>query len=390
MLSEINPRASDFAEYRQAVRALCARFGSAYWQQADERGAYPEEFVRALTEAGWLAALIPEEYGGGGLGVTEASIVLEEINRSGANSGACHAQMYIMGTLVRHGSKAQKEAFLPAIASGALRLQSFAVTEPTTGTDTTSTRTTAVRRGDRYVVNGQKVWISRVQHSDLMLLLARTTPLAAVARKTEGLSIFLVDLRGAGQRGLTVRPIRNMVHHETNELYFEDFEVPAEHLIGEEGQGFRYILDGMNAERILIAAECVGDGYWFVDRARRYASERVVFDRPIGRNQGVQFPIARAYASVRAADLMRYEAARLFDGGMRAGAEANLAKLLAADASWEAANVCLQTFGGFGFACEYDVERKFRETRLYQVAPVSTNLILSYIGEHVLGMPRSF
>jgi acyl-CoA dehydrogenase len=388
--SDINPRAAEFGEYRQAVRELCSRFGSDYWQQREADGSYPEAFVRALTDAGWLAALVPEAYGGGGLGVTEASVILEEINRSGANSGACHAQMYIMGALVRHGSEAQKRAYLPAIAAGELRLQSFAVTEPTTGTDTTKTRTMAVRRGDRYVVNGQKVWISRIQHSDLMVLLARTTPLADVARRTDGLSMFLVDLRGAAQRGMTVRPIRNMVNHETNEVFFEDFEVPAENLVGEEGRGFRYILDGMNAERILIAAECIGDGYWFVDRARRYAGERIVFDRPIGRNQGVQFPIARAYANVRAADLMRYEAARLFDAGRPAGAEANLAKLLAADASWEAANVCLQTFGGFGFAAEYDVERKFRETRLYQVAPVSTNLILSYIGEHVLGMPRSF
>ena len=390
MAADINPRASEHSEYRQAIRELCERFGSKYWQDVDERRAYPEAFVRALTDAGWLAALIPEEYGGGGLGVTEASVILEEINRSGANSGACHAQMYIMGALVRHGSPAQKGAFLPAIASGALRLQSFAVTEPTTGTDTTSTRTTAIRRGDRYVVNGQKVWISRVQHSDLMLLLARTTPLAEVRKKTDGLSIFLVDLRGAESRGLTIRPLRSMVNHETSELFFEDFEVPAESLIGEEGKGFRYILDGMNAERILIAAECIGDGYWFVDRARAYANDRIVFDRPIGRNQGVQFPIARAYAQVRAADLMRYEASQLFDAGRPAGAEANLAKLLAADASWEAANVCLQTFGGFGFAVDYDVERKFRETRLYQVAPVPTNLILSFIGEHVLGMPRSF
>jgi acyl-CoA dehydrogenase len=322
--------------------------------------------------------------------VTEAAVILEEINRSGANSGACHAQMYIMGTLLRHGSEAQKQAFLPEIAAGRLRFQSFAVTEPTTGTDTTQTRTMAVRRGDRYVVNGQKVWISRVQHSDLMLLLARTTPREQVAKRTEGLSIFLIDLRGADRRGLTVRPIRNMVNHETNELFFEDFEVPAANLVGDEGQGFRYILDGMNAERILIAAECIGDGYWFIDRARAYARDRVVFDRPIGQNQGIQFPIARAYANVRAADLMRYEAARRFDAGERAGADANLAKLLAADASWEAANACLQTFGGFGFAADYDVERKFRETRLYQVAPVSTNLILSYIGEHVLGLPRSF
>ena len=389
-MTDINPRASELAEYRQAVRELCAGFGGDYWRELDARAAYPEAFVRALGDAGWLAALIPEEYGGGGLGVTEAAVILEEINRSGANSGACHAQMYIMGTLLRHGSEEQKRAHLPEIAAGRLRLQSFAVTEPTTGTDTTKTKTMAVRKGDRYVVNGQKVWISRVQHSDLMLLLARTTPLAEVTRKTDGLSVFLVDLRGAEQRGLTIRPIRNMVNHETNELFFEDFEVPAGSLVGQEGQGFRYILDGMNAERILIAAECIGDGYWFVDRARRYASERVVFDRPIGRNQGVQFPLARAYASVRAADLMRWEAARLFDAGRPAGAEANLAKLLAADASWEAANACLQTFGGFGFAAEYDVERKFRETRLYQVAPVSTNLILSYVGEHVLGMPRSY
>jgi len=387
---EINPRAADFDEYRRAVRELCAGFGSDYWRSLDERAAYPEAFVRALTDAGWLSVLIPEEYGGGGLGVTEASVILEEINRSGANSGACHAQMYVMGALARHGSAEQKGRYLPDIAAGRLRLQSFAVTEPTTGTDTTKTRTVAVRRGDRFIVNGQKVWISRIQHSDLMLLLARTTPLETVAKKTEGLSMFLVDLRGAEQRGMTVRPIRNMVNHETNEVFFEDFEVPADSLVGTEGQGFRYILDGMNAERILIAAECIGDGYWFIDRARTYAGERIVFDRPIGKNQGVQFPIARAYANVRAADLMRYEAARLFDAAKPAGAEANMAKLLAADASWEAANVCLQTHGGFGFAAEYDVERKFRETRLYQVAPISTNLILSYIGEHVLGMPRSF
>jgi acyl-CoA dehydrogenase len=389
-MKDINPRFEDFREYREAVRDLCARFGSEYWQRLDEHATYPDEFVQALTAAGWLSALIPEAYGGGGLGVTEASVILEEINRSGANSGACHAQMYIMGALLRHGSEEQKQAYLPAIAAGRLRLQSFAVTEPTTGTDTTKTRTTAVRRGDRYIVNGQKVWISRIQHSDLMLLLARTTPLPEVTKKTDGLSIFLVDLRDAERRGMTVRPIRNMVNHETNEVFFEDFEVPAANLIGDEGRGFRYILDGMNAERILIAAECIGDGYWFIDRARTYASERIVFDRPIGRNQGIQFPIARAYANVRAADLMRYEAAGLFDRGRSAGAEANLAKLLAADASWEAANVCLQTFGGFGFAADYDVERKFRETRLYQVAPISTNLILSYVGEHVLGMPRSF
>jgi acyl-CoA dehydrogenase len=389
-MSDINPRAYEYQEYRQAVRELCAQFDSKYWQEVEERNGYPDAFVKALTDAGWLAALIPEQYGGGGLTVTEASVILEEVNRSGANSGACHAQMYIMGALLRHGSEEQKQRYLPGIASGELRLQSFAVTEPTTGTDTTKTRTTAVRKGDRYIVNGQKVWISRIQHSDLMLLLARTTPLPEVKKKTEGMSIFLVDLRGADQKGMTVRPIRNMVNHETNEVFFEDFEVPAGNLIGEEGLGFRYILDGMNAERILIAAECIGDGFWFIDKARTYANERIVFDRPIGRNQGVQFPLARAYANVRAADLMRFEAARLFDAGKPAGAEANLAKLLAADASWEAANACLQTFGGFGFAAEYDVERKFRETRLYQIAPISTNLILSYIGEHVLGMPRSF
>jgi acyl-CoA dehydrogenase len=389
-MADINPRADEYPEYRQAVRELCAQFDSKYWQEVEARAGYPDVFVKALTDAGWLAALIPEQYGGGGLSVAEASVILEEINRSGANSAACHAQMYIMGALLRHGSEAQKQRYLPGVASGKLRLQSFAVTEPTTGTDTTKTRTTATRNGDRYLVNGQKVWISRIQHSDLMLLLARTTPLPEVKKKTEGMSIFLVDLRGAEHKGMTVRPIRNMVNHETNEVFFEDFEVPAENLIGEEGMGFRYILDGMNAERILIAAECIGDGYWFIDKARTYANERIVFDRPIGKNQGVQFPIARAYANVRAADLMRFEAARLFDAGKPAGAEANMAKLLAADASWEAANACLQTFGGFGFAAEYDVERKFRETRLYQVAPISTNLILSYIGEHVLGMPRSF
>jgi acyl-CoA dehydrogenase len=389
-MKEINPRAADHAEYRQAMRDLCSRFGGDYWQDVDSRAEYPEKFVQALTDAGWLAALIPTEYGGGGLGVTEASVILEEVNRSGANSGACHAQMYIMGTLLRHGSAEQKQRYLPAIARGELRLQSFAVTEPSAGTDTTKIKTFAERRGDRYVVNGQKMWISRVQHSDLMLLLARTTPLADVTRKSEGLSVFLIDLRGAEARGLAVRPIRNMVNHETNEVFFDDFEIPAENLIGEEGKGFRYILDGMNAERILIAAECIGDGYWFVDRARTYARERTVFDRPIGQNQGVQFPIARSYANVRAADLMRYEAARLYDAGLPCGAEANMAKLLAADSSWEAANVCLQTHGGLGFAAEYDVERKFRETRLYQVAPVSTNLILSYLGEHVLEMPRSF
>jgi acyl-CoA dehydrogenase len=388
-MTEINPRASLHAEYRESVRELCREFGSDYWQRVEADAAYPEAFVKALTDAGWLSVLIPAEYGGGGLGVTEASVILEEINRSGANSGACHAQMYIMGTLLRHGSAEQKARYLPRIAAGELRLQSFAVTEPTTGTDTTRIRTFARKDGDRYVVSGQKVWISRVQHSDLMLLLARTTPLPNVVKRSEGLSVFLVELNGTS-KGMSVRPIRNMVGHETNEVFFDDFEVPAENLIGEEGKGFRYILDGMNAERILIAAECIGDGYWFVDRARMYASSRNVFDRPIGKNQGIQFPIATAYAHVRAADLMRYEAARLFDAGQPCGGEANMAKMLAADASWEAANVCLQTHGGFGFAAEYDVERKFRETRLYQVAPISTNLILSYVAEHILGLPRSF
>ena len=388
-MTEINPRASLHAEYRESVRELCREFGSDYWQRVEADAAYPEAFVKALTDAGWLSVLIPAEYGGGGLGVTEASVILEEINRSGANSGACHAQMYIMGTLLRHGSAEQKARYLPRIAAGELRLQSFAVTEPTTGTDTTRIRTFARKDRDRYVVSGQKVWISRVQHSDLMLLLARTTPLPNVVKRSEGLSVFLVELNGTS-KGMSVRPIRNMVGHETNEVFFDDFEVPAENLIGEEGKGFRYILDGMNAERILIAAECIGDGYWFVDRARMYASSRNVFDRPIGKNQGIQFPIATAYAHVRAADLMRYEAARLFDAGQPCGGEANMAKMLAADASWEAANVCLQTHGGFGFAAEYDVERKFRETRLYQVAPISTNLILSYVAEHILGLPRSF
>jgi acyl-CoA dehydrogenase len=380
----------NFGALREAVRALCRTFSPEYWRRLDEERAYPEEFVRALTQAGWLAALIPEAYGGSGLGLTEASVILEEVNRSGGNSGACHAQMYIMGTLLRHGSAEQKQRYLPAIASGALRLQSFAVTEPTTGSDTTKLKTTAVRQGDRYVVNGQKVWTSRVQHSDLMLLLARTTPPAETKKKSEGLSVFLVDLRTAVGKGITVRPIRNMPNHETNELFIDNLEVPADRLIGEEGKGFRYILDGMNAERMLIAAECVGDGRWFLEKAAGYARERVVFDRPIGQNQGVQFPIARAYVNVEAADLMRFKAAALFDRGEPCGAQANMAKLLAADASWEAANVCLQTHGGFGFAHEYDVERKFRETRLYQIAPISTNLILAYIAEHVLGLPRSY
>ena len=378
------------SEIRDGVRALCNPFGSAYWQKVDEERAYPEAFVEALTKAGWLSALIPEEYGGSGLSLTQASVIMEEINRSGGKSGACNGQMYNMGTLLRHGSEEQKRKYLPRIASGELRLQSMAVTEPTAGTDTTQIKTTAARKDDRYVVSGQKVWTSRVQHSDLMILLARTSPLADVKKKSEGMSIFIVDLRGAQERGLTVKPIRNMVNHETNELFFDNLEIPAENLIGEEGQGFKYILDGLNAERILIAAECVGDGYWFTDRATKYAKERVVFDRPIGKNQGIQFPIARAFVNVQAADLMRYKAAALFDAGKPCGAEANMAKLLGADASWEAANVCLQTHGGYGFAAEYDVERKFRETRLYQVAPISTNLILSYIGEHVLGLPRSF
>ncbi len=377
-------------ELRRGVRSLCANFTSEYWQKLDEARAYPEAFVKALTDAGWLAALIPEQYGGSGLGITEASIVLEEVNRSGANSGACHAQMYVMGTLLRHGSAEQKRRYLPRVAKGELRLQSFAVTEPSTGSDTTKLKTTAVKKGDRYIVNGQKVWTSRVQHSDLMLLLARTTPLAEVKKKSEGLSVFLVELKDAEKNGMALKPIRNMPNHETNEVFFDNFEVPVENLIGEEGRGFRYILDGMNAERILIAAECVGDGHWFIDKATRYATDRVVFDRPIGQNQGVAFPIARAHVNVEAANLMRFKAAEMFDAGLPCGAEANMAKLLGADASWEAANVCLQTHGGFGFAAEYDVERKFRETRLYQVAPISTNLILAYVAEHVLGLPRTY
>jgi acyl-CoA dehydrogenase len=379
-----------YPEIREAVRDLCAGFDSAYWQRVEEQNAFPETFVQALTQAGWLSALIPEAYGGSGLPLTAASVIMEEINRSGGNSGACHGQMYVMGCLLRHGSEAQKQRWLPAIASGELRMQSMAVTEPTTGTDTTKLKTTAVRQGDKYIVNGQKVWISRVQHSDLMLLLARTTPLDQVKKKSEGLSVFVVDLREAIGKGLTVQPIRNMVNHETNELFFDNLEIPAENLIGEEGRGLKYILDGLNAERILIAAECIGDGYWFVERASSYARERIVFDRPIGQNQGVQFPIARSFVNVEAASLMRYKAAQLFDAGKPCGKEANIAKLLAADASWEAANVCLQTHGGFGFAAEYDIERKFRETRLYQVAPISTNLILSYVAEHALDLPRSY
>jgi len=379
-----------FPDIRDAVRDLCAQFPDEYFRKIDEARGYPAEFVDALTQAGWMAALIPLAYGGSGLGLTEASVIMEEINRCGGNSGACHGQMYNMGTLLRHGSEAQKQRYLPKIASGELRLQSMGVTEPTTGTDTTKIKTTAVKKGDRYVVNGQKVWISRIQHSDLMILLARTTPLAEVKKKSEGMSIFIVDLREAIGQGMTVRPILNMVNHETNELFFENLEIPAENLIGEEGQGFKYILDGLNAERTLIAAECIGDGYWFIDKVTAYAKERVVFGRPIGQNQGVQFPIAEAFIEVEAANLMRYEACRLFDAREPCGAQANMAKYLAAKASWEAANACLQFHGGFGFACEYDIERKFRETRLYQVAPISTNLILSYVAEHMLGLPRSF
>lgn len=383
-------RSYEFPELREGVRQVVSQFDSRYWQEVDEARAFPEKFVTALTEAGWLSGLIPEAYGGSGLSLTEASVVMEEINRAGGNSGACHGQMYVMGCVVRHGSEQQKKELLPRIASGQIRMQSMAVTEPTTGSDTTKLKTSAVRKGDRYVVNGQKVWTSRLQHSDYMLLLARTTPLAEVQKKSEGLSVFLVDLREAVGKSITVRPIRNMVNHETNEIFIDNLEIPAENRIGEEGKGLKYILDGLNAERILIAAECIGDGHWFVDRAKAYAQERMVFDRPIGKNQGIQFPIARAHVNVEAASLMRWRACELFDAGQPCGAEANMSKLLAADASWEAANVCLQTHGGFGFAAEYDIERKFRETRLYQVAPISTNMILSYIGEHVLGMPRSY
>ncbi|WP_050477604.1 acyl-CoA dehydrogenase family protein [Herbaspirillum rhizosphaerae] len=379
-----------YQDLRDAVRDLCNTFPPEYWRKVDEARGYPEEFVDALTKAGWLAALIPAEYGGSGLGLTEASVIMEEINRTGGNSGACHGQMYNMGTLLRHGSEQQKQLYLPKIASGELRLQSMGVTEPTTGTDTTKIKTTAVKKGDRYVVNGQKVWISRIQHSDLMILLARTTPLDQVKKKSEGMSIFLVDLKHAVANGMSVRPILNMVNHETNELFFDNLEIPVENLIGEEGKGFKYILDGLNAERTLIAAECIGDGYWFIDKAAQYAKERIVFDRPIGMNQGVQFPIADSYIELEAANLMRFKACELFDAHQPCGAQANMAKFLAAKASWEAANVCLQTHGGFGFACEYDVERKFRETRLYQVAPISTNLIYSYVAEHILGLPRSF
>ncbi|CAN5462838.1 acyl-CoA dehydrogenase family protein [soil metagenome] len=378
------------ADLRRHIRKLCARFPATYWQQIDAENAYPETFVQAMTKAGYLAALIPEIYGGGESTLTEASVILEEINYSGGNAAVCHAQMYMMGTLLRHGSPEQKAQYLPAIAAGQLRLQAFGVTEPDAGSDTTRIRTSAVRQGDWYVINGQKIWTSRVAYSDLMLLLARTTPLEQVEKRTHGLSIFLVDLRTAVGNGVTIQPIPTMINHHTAQVFFDNLQIPVENRIGEEGQGFRYLLDSLNAERILIAAECIGDGHWFVERATTYANERVVFDRPIGQNQGVQFPIARAHINLRAADLMRFQAATLFEAGQPCGAEANMAKLLAADAAWEAANVALQTFGGFGFAREYDIERKFRETRLYQVAPVSTNLILSYIAQHELGLPRSY
>jgi acyl-CoA dehydrogenase len=384
------PSADLHDDLRRAVRDLCKAFPDAYWRELDAARAYPDAFVKALTDAGYLAALIPEAYGGSGLGVTEASIILEEINRSGGNAGACHAQMYTMGTLLRHGSDPQKRAYLPKIAAGELRLQAFGVTEPTTGSDTTQLKTTATRSGDVYIVRGQKVFISRAEHSDLLLLVVRTTPIEQVKKRSEGLSILLVDLRDAVGHGLTIRPLRTMMNHATTELFFDDLQVPANALVGDEGKGFKYLLDGLNAERILIAAECIGDGRWFVERTARYARDRVVFNRPIGQNQGVQFPIARAHVNVEAADLMRFKAAELFDRGAACGSEANMAKLLAADASWEAANVAVQTHGGFGFAEEYDVERKFRETRLYQVAPISTNLILAYVAEHVLGLPRSY
>ncbi|WP_313572450.1 acyl-CoA dehydrogenase family protein [Comamonas terrigena] len=383
-------QSNNYPEIRDAIRDLCKGFPDEYFRKVDEARAYPEAFVNALTEAGWLAALIPQEYGGSGLGLTEASVIMEEINRCGGNSGACHGQMYNMGTLLRHGSEAQKQKYLPKIASGAWRLQSMGVTEPTTGTDTTKIKTSAVKQGDKYVINGQKVWISRIQHSDFMILLARTTPLAEVKKKSEGMSIFMVDLREAEKKGMTVRPIPNMVNHETNELFFENLELPEDSLIGEEGKGFKYILDGLNAERTLIAAECIGDGYWFMDRVTQYVKDRTVFGRPIGQNQGVQFPIAETFIELEAANLMRWKACELFDRHEAMGAQANMAKYLAAKASWEAANACLQFHGGFGFACEYDVERKFRETRLYQVAPISTNLIYSYVAEHLLGLPRSF
>jgi len=380
----------EFADIRASVRALCAKFPGEYWRALDRERAYPSEFVKALTEGGYLAALIPEEFGGSGLGISAAAAILEEIHASGSNGAACHAQMYTMGTILRHGNAAQKEAYLPKIASGQLRLQAFGVTEPTSGTDTLSLRTTARREGDHYVINGQKIWTSRAEHSDLMLLLARTTPRDQARQRTDGLSVFLVDMRLAQSTSMTINPIRTMMNHATTQVFFDDLRVPADNLIGEEGQGFRYILSGMNAERILIASECIGDAKWFIAKATAYAQERVLFGRPIGKNQGVQFPIARAYAQMRAAELMVHEAARKYEEGRDIGPEANMAKLLAADASWAAADMCVQTHGGFGFAEEYDVERKFREARLYQVAPISTNMILAYLAEHVLGLPRSY
>ncbi len=380
----------NYADIRESVRALCAKFPDEYWRDLDRARAYPTAFVSALTEAGYLAALIPEEYGGSGLPVSAAAAIMEEVHAAGANGAACHAQMYTMGTILRHGSPAQKEAYLPRIATGELRLQAFGVTEPTSGTDTLSLRTTARREGNHYVINGQKIWTSRAEHSDLMLLLARTTPKEDVKKRTDGLSVFLVDMKLAQGASITIKPIRTMMNHATTEVFFDDLRVPAENLIGEEGKGFRYILSGMNTERILIASECIGDAKWFIKRASAYAKERVLFGRPIGQNQGVQFPIARAYAQMRAAELMVHEACRKYEAGEDLGAEANMAKLLAADASWTAADMCVQTHGGFGFAEDYDIERKFRETRLYQVAPISTNLILSYLAEHVLGLPRSY
>ncbi|MFT7246346.1 MAG: acyl-CoA dehydrogenase [Candidatus Azotimanducaceae bacterium] len=380
----------ELTEIRHSVRQLCDRYGEDYWLQLDSTRGYPTEFVNELTTSGFLTVLIPEEYGGAGLGVLEASVVMEEVSRSGAHAGACHAQMYVMGSVLRHGSDAQKKHYLPKIAAGELRLQSFGVTEPTTGTDTTSLKTIAKKTGDGYVINGQKVWISRIEHSDLMVLLARTTPKSDVKKKTDGLSAFLIDVKKAVGNGLTIQPIESMINHHSCELFFDDLHIPADNLLGVEGQGFKVILDGMNAERILIAAECVGDGRYFIDKATAYANNRVVFDRPIGQNQGVQFPIARCYAEIEAASLMVEKAARMFDAGEAAGAEANMAKMLASEASWRAGDVCMQTHGGFAFAREYHIERKFRETRLYQIAPISTNLILSFIGEHVLKMPRSF
>ena len=376
------------AEIREEVRKLCARFPGEYWRELDARRGYPTEFVTALTESGYLGALIPEEFGGAGLALSGAAAILEEIQASGCNGAACHAQMYIMGTILRHGSAVQKAQYLPAIAEGKLRLQAFGVTEPTSGTDTTALRTTARREGDKYVVNGQKIWTSRAEHSDLMLLLARTTPRDQVAKKTEGLSTFIVDMRTA--KGMTIRPIRTMMNHNSCEVFFDNMEVPAENLVGVEGKGFRYILDGMNAERLLIAAECIGDAKWFIAKASAYAKERVLFGRPIGQNQGVQFPIARAYAQMRAAEAIVQKGLEKFESGQNCGEEANMGKMLAAEASWAAGEACVNTHGGFGFAEEYDIERKFRETRLYQVAPISTNMILSYLGEHVLGMPRSY